>query len=141
MFHKMVKQFGAIDILINNAGLQKDAPFDEMTLEQWNFVIAVNLTGQFLCAGEAIRRFKSRGVVKEVSCAAGKIVCISSVHEVILWAGRVNYTASKGGVTMLMKSIGKRWLLTASGSTVSLRERFALPSTPLRGTRLKHTPN
>ena len=107
MFQKMIKELGAIDILINNAGLQKDAPFDQMTLDQWNFVIAVNLTGQFLCAREAVRHFKARGIVKEVSCAAGKIICISSVHEVIPWSGHVNYAASKGGIMMMMKSIAQ----------------------------------
>jgi glucose 1-dehydrogenase len=107
MFRKMLKEFGTIDILINNAGLQQDAPIDEMTLEQWNRVISVNLTGQFLCAREAVREFKRRGVVKEVSCSAGKIICISSVHEIIPWAGHVNYAASKGGVMLLMKSIAQ----------------------------------
>ncbi len=107
MFRKMIAAFGTVDILINNAGLQKDAPFDQMTLEQWRTVIDVNLTGQFLCAREAIREFKRRGVVKEVSCAAGKIICISSVHEIIPWAGHVNYAASKGGVMLMMKSIAQ----------------------------------
>jgi glucose 1-dehydrogenase len=107
MFEKMFSEFGTIDILVNNAGLQKDAPFDELTLEQWNTVIDVNLTGQFLCAREAVREFKRRGVVKEVSCAAGKIICISSVHEIIPWAGHVNYAASKGGVMLMMKSIAQ----------------------------------
>ncbi len=107
MFQRMINEFGTIDILINNAGLQKDAPFDEMTLDQWNGVISVNLTGQFLCAREAVREFKRRGVVKEVSCSAGKIICISSVHEVIPWAGHVNYAASKGGVMLMMKSIAQ----------------------------------
>ncbi len=107
MFEKMIKEFGTIDIMINNAGLQKDAPIDEMTLEQWNAVINVNLTGQFLCAREAVKEFKRRGVVPEVSCAAGKIIHISSVHEVIPWAGHVNYAASKGGVMMMMKSIAQ----------------------------------
>jgi glucose 1-dehydrogenase len=107
MFQKMYDEFGTIDILINNAGLQKDAPFDEMTLNDWNLVIGVNLTGQFLCAREAVREFKRRGVVKEVSCAAGKIICMSSVHEVIPWAGHVNYAASKGGVMLMMKSISQ----------------------------------
>jgi len=86
MFRKMFQEFSTIDILINNAGLQKDAPFDAMTVDQWNQVINVNLTGQFLCAREAVREFKHRGVVKAVSCAAGKIICMSSVHEVIPWA-------------------------------------------------------
>src|SRR5574341_143892 len=107
MFQRMFQEFGTIDILINNAGLQRDAPFDAMTLEQWNTVLNVNLTGQFLCAREAIREFKRRGVVPEVSRAAGKLICISSVHEVIPWAGHVNYAASKGGVMLMMKSIAQ----------------------------------
>jgi len=107
MFERMYEQFGTIDILVNNAGLQQDAPFHEMTLAQWNKVIAVNLTGQFLCAREAVREFKRRGVVPEVSCAAGKIICVSSVHEVIPWAGHVNYATSKGGVMLMMKSIAQ----------------------------------
>jgi len=107
MFERMKAELGTIDVLINNAGLQQDAPFDEMTLDQWNRVINVNLTGQFLCAREAVREFKRRGVVPEVSCAAGKIICMSSVHEVIPWAGHVNYAASKGGVMLMMKSIAQ----------------------------------
>jgi glucose 1-dehydrogenase len=107
MFQRTIKEFGTVDILINNAGLQKDAAIDEMTLEQWNMVIGVNLTGQFLCAREAIREFKRRGVKKDVSVCAGKIICISSVHEVIPWAGHVNYAASKGGVMLMMKSIAQ----------------------------------
>ena len=107
MFKTMCREFGTVDILVNNAGLQQDAPFDEMTLAQWNKVIAVNLTGQFLCAREAVREFKRRGVVADVSCSAGKIICMSSVHEVIPWAGHVNYAASKGGVMLMMKSIAQ----------------------------------
>ena len=107
MFARMKAEFGTIDILINNAGLQQDAPFDEMTMAEWNRVIEVNLTGQFLCAREAVREFKRRGVVPDVSCAAGKIICMSSVHEVIPWAGHVNYAASKGGVMLMMKSIAQ----------------------------------
>jgi glucose 1-dehydrogenase len=107
MFQKMFTEFGTIDILVNNAGLQKDAPIEDMTIDQWNLVIGVNLTGHFLCAREAIREFKRRGVVESVSCAAGKIICISSVHEVIPWAGHANYAASKGGVMLLMKSMAQ----------------------------------
>ena len=102
-----VQEFGTIDILVNNAGLQKDSAIDEMTLADWQFVLDVNLTGQFLCAREAIREFKRRGVRKEISCAAGKIICMSSVHEVIPWAGHVNYAASKGGVMLMMKSVAQ----------------------------------
>ena len=107
MFRTMFEHFGSIDILVNNAGLQKDAPLHEMTLDQWNTVINVNLTGQFLCAREAVREFLRRGVVPELSSAAGKIICVSSVHDVIPWAGHVNYAASKGGVAMLMKSMAQ----------------------------------
>lgn len=107
MFAKMIKDLGTIDILVNNAGLQKDARIEDMTLAQWNTVIGVNMTGQFLCSREAVKEFKRRGVRKNVSCAAGKILCISSVHEVIPWAGHVNYAASKGGVMMMMKSIAQ----------------------------------
>jgi glucose 1-dehydrogenase len=107
MFRQARDRFGTIDILVNNAGLQRDAGIAEMSLQQWNTVMAVNLTGQFLCAREAIREFKRRGVVPAVSRAAGKIICIGSVHDVIPWAGHVNYAASKGGVAMMMKSIAQ----------------------------------
>jgi len=107
MFSQVCQEFGTIDILINNSGIQKDAPFLDMTLEQWNQVIAVNLTGQFLCARAAAQEFLRRGIRPEISSAAGKIISISSVHEVIPWAGHVNYAASKGGVSLLMKSIAQ----------------------------------
>lgn len=109
MFRETLAAFGTIDILVANAGLQKDAAFHEMTLEQWNTVIGVNLTGQFLCCREAIREFRRRGVVEAVSRAAGKIICMSSVHDVIPWAGHVNYAASKGGVMLMMKSIAQEY--------------------------------
>ncbi len=107
MFQRMFAEFGTIDILVNNAGIQQDAPIDVMTLDQWSKVINVNLTGQFLCSREAIKEFKRRGVVKEISCAAGKIIHISSVYEIIPWAGHANYAASKGGVMLLMKSMAQ----------------------------------
>ncbi len=107
MFAEMLKQWGTIDILVNNAGLQQDSAFQDMTLKQWQLVISVNLTGQFLCAREAVREFLRRGVVPAVSRAAGKIICMSSVHEVIPWGGHVNYAASKGGVMQLMKSMAQ----------------------------------
>ena len=107
MFGQVIDRFGTLHILVNNAGLQRDARFDEMTLDQWNFVIGVNLTGQFLCAREAVREFKRRGVDPRVSKAAGKIICMSSVHEVIPWGGHANYAASKGGVMLLMKSMAQ----------------------------------
>ena len=109
MFAQTIKQFGTVDILVNNSGIQKDARFHEMTLDQWNAVIGVNLTGQFLCAREAVREFLRRGVDTKRSVAAGKIIHISSVHEVIPWAGHANYATSKGGIMMLMKTIAQEY--------------------------------
>jgi glucose 1-dehydrogenase len=107
MFQRAREVFGTLDIVVNNAGLQKDAPFEDLSVEAWDLVMNVNLKGQFLCAREAVRTFKQQGVRREISCAAGKILCISSVHDVIPWAGHVNYAASKGGVMMMMKSIAQ----------------------------------
>ncbi len=107
MFKQMIDAWGSIDILVANAGVQRDADFTEMTLDQWQFVIDINLTGQFLCCREAAREFIRRGIDPELSCSAGKIICMSSVHEVIPWAGHVNYATSKGGVNMMMQSIAQ----------------------------------
>ncbi|MFJ1650390.1 SDR family oxidoreductase [Streptomyces sp. NPDC088337] len=107
MVERMVREFGTIDILVANAGLQRDASFTEMTTAQWQKVLDVNLTGQFLCAREATKEFLRRGVVPEVSRAAGKIICMSSVHQLIPWAGHVNYAASKGGVQMMMETLAQ----------------------------------
>jgi glucose 1-dehydrogenase len=107
LFKKAIEAFGTLDILVANAGLQRDSSLVDMTLAQWNTVIGINLTGQFLCAREAAKEFLRRGVRKEVSCAAGKIICMSSVHEVIPWAGHVNYASSKGGINMMMKSLAQ----------------------------------
>lgn len=107
MFRQAVDTYGTVDILVNNAGLQKDAPFTEMSLEDWQFVLDVNLTGQFLCAQAAVREFMRRGFREEASLSLGKIICMSSVHELIPWAGHVNYAASKGGVMLMMKSLAQ----------------------------------
>jgi glucose 1-dehydrogenase len=107
MFTQMIKTFGTIDILVNNAGIQKDSAFIEMSLQDWQMVLNVNLTGQFLCAREAAIEFIRRGLVPERSSALGKIICMSSIHQTIPWAGHVNYATSKGGVNMLMKSIAQ----------------------------------
>jgi glucose 1-dehydrogenase len=106
MYQRIREVMGTVDIVVANAGIQRDAPVEEMTLDQWNRVLGVNLTGQFLCCREAIREFKRRGL-HSVSRSLGKIICMSSVHEVIPWAGHVNYAASKGGVMLMMKSIAQ----------------------------------
>ncbi|MFQ3582717.1 MAG: SDR family oxidoreductase [Chloracidobacterium sp.] len=107
MFAAVIEAFGRLDILVSNAGLQRDAAFVDMTLEEWDRVMAVNLTGQFLCARAAVRQFLAQAPRPEVSAALGKIICMSSVHDVIPWAGHVNYAASKGGVSLLMKSLAQ----------------------------------
>ncbi len=109
MFQDVVSQLGTVDILVNNAGVQKDAKFTEMTLDQWNTVIGINLTGQFLCAREAIKEFLRRGIDTSRSVACGKIIHISSVHEVIPWAGHANYAASKGAIRMLMQTLAQEY--------------------------------
>jgi glucose 1-dehydrogenase len=107
MLAEMLGAWGRIDILVSNAGLQRDAAFVDMTLEQWNTVLSVNLTGTFLCARAAARAMLRQGVNPALSRAAGKIICVSSVHEVIPWAGHANYTASKGGMKLFMQSIAQ----------------------------------
>jgi len=109
MFEEVIRQFGTVDILVNNAGIQKDAKFTEMTLDEWNAVIEVNVTGQFLCAREAIKEFLRRGIDPSRSLACGKIIHISSVHEIIPWAGHANYAASKGAIRMLMQTLAQEY--------------------------------
>jgi glucose 1-dehydrogenase len=107
MFGRAVQEFGTLDIVIANAGIQQDAAIGEMTLDQWNRVLAVNLTGQFLCCRAAIREFRRRRHRPEVSRALGKIICMSSVHQAIPWAGHVNYASSKGGIMLMMQTLAQ----------------------------------
>ena len=106
LFAKTLDAFGAVDILVANSGMQKDAPLTAMSLDQWEAVLKVNLTGQFLCAQAAVRQFEAQAE-RSVSRARGKIICMSSVHQVIPWAGHVNYAASKGGIMMMMQTIAQ----------------------------------
>ena len=106
LFDETVARFGGVDIVFANAGMQKDAPYAELSLEDWKRVIDVNLTGQFLVSREAVRRFRKQGD-RGVSRAIGKILFMSSVHEVIPWAGHANYAASKGGSGMLMRTLAQ----------------------------------
>jgi glucose 1-dehydrogenase len=107
LFQTAIEKYGTVHILISNSGIQKDSAFLDMTLAQWQQVIDVNLTGQFLCVREAAREFVRRGPQPDISKATGKIICMSSVHEIIPWAGHVNYAASKGGIMLMMKSIAQ----------------------------------
>ncbi len=107
MYSKAIAEFGTLHISVSNAGLQKDSRLVDMTLDQWNAVIGVNLTGQFLCQRSAAREFLKRGVVREVSQAAGKMICVSSVHQQVPWAGHANYASSKGGIKLLMETMAQ----------------------------------
>jgi glucose 1-dehydrogenase len=107
MFDALFDSFGTIDILVSNAGIQRDSAFVDMSLEQWNAVLGTNLTGAFLYAREAIQAFLRRGAAPPGSRALGKILFMSSVHEVIPWAGHANYAAAKGGLMMLMKTLAQ----------------------------------
>ncbi len=112
LFARTIEVFGRLDVLVSNAGLQQDATFLEMTLAQWQKVIDVNLTGQFLCCRQAARQFVAQSKKNNDSSGSqplsiGKIVLMSSVHDVIPWAGHVNYAASKGGIMMFMRSISQ----------------------------------
>jgi glucose 1-dehydrogenase len=139
MFAQEIDHFGTLHIAVNNAGLQRDAAFHEMTLEQWNKVIGVNLTVQFLCAREAVREFMKRGMVSQISSAAGKLIFMSSVHQEIPWAGHVNCASSTGGVMQLTRSIAQEiapLAIRANGVAPGL---FELPSTgPHRTPRTAH---
>ena len=140
MVAETVRRFGTLHVLVANAGLQKDGAAHTLSLADWNAVIGVNLTGQFLCCRAAIREFLRRGDAPNPSRATGKIVCISSVHEVIPWAGHVNYAASKGGVMLMMKTLAQEYAAPASASTASRRARSGRRSTAPPGRRRRPRP-
>lgn len=107
MFDATERELGPLDIVVSNAGMQKDAAIADMTLDDWNAVIALNLTGAFLMGREAVKRFRAKGRVAGGSRSRGKLVYNSSVHERIPWAFRANYAASKGGLKLLMESLAQ----------------------------------
>jgi glucose 1-dehydrogenase len=107
LFDAARQRLGGVDIFIGNAGIQRDAAFTEMSLDDWRAVIDVDLTGQFLCAQEAVRCFRRQGFDEKRSLALGKIVFINSVHQRIPWSGHVNYAAAKGGLALLMQSMAQ----------------------------------
>ena len=109
LFRTAIDAWGSVDILVANAGIQLDAPLHDMTLADWQRVLDVNLTGQFLCAREAIREFRRRGSTAPGARAVGSIICMSSVHEIVPWAGHANYAVSKAGVQMLVKTLAQEY--------------------------------
>jgi glucose 1-dehydrogenase len=99
-FAEAREAFGGLDLLVNNAGVEKPFELVDMPLEEWERVISVNLTGTFLCTREAAR-------IMRADDAKGAIVMISSVHEVIPWEQFGHYCASKGGMKLFAQSIAK----------------------------------
>jgi glucose 1-dehydrogenase len=124
MTAQVVKEFSGLDLLVNNAGIEKRVPLLEMTLADWNAVMTTNLTGAFLCLREAAK-VMAHGT-------GGVIVNISSVHEFIPWPGFAHYCASKGGMKLLMQTAARelapkiRLLNIAPGAIVTPINRFVL---------------
>jgi glucose 1-dehydrogenase len=125
MVAQAAEQLGGVDLLVNNAGIEKQVALLEMSLDDWNAVLRTNLTGSFLCLREA----------GKVMAAAdgGTIVNISSVHEFIPWPGFAHYCASKGALKLLMETAarelageGIRVLNIAPGAIVTPINRFVL---------------
>lgn len=98
MFKTAIDALGSIDILINNAGIQKEQSFHDMEAEQFDRVLGVNLRGAFLCAREAIRHWRDRSY-------PGSITNISSVHEIIPRPQYASYSVSKGGMGNLTRTL------------------------------------
>lgn len=93
-----VEKFGRLDIMVNNAGIEKKTPFLETPLEQWNQILAVNLTGPWIGCQEAAKQLVKQG-------DGGRIINISSIHEDMTMPTNAPYCASKGGLRMLMRTI------------------------------------
>ena len=98
MVAKVIEEFGSLDVLVNNAGIQKPAASHEIETSDFDRVLAVNLRGPFLCSREAIRHFLDRG-------GPGVILNNSSVHETIPKPKYLPYSISKGGMENLTKSL------------------------------------
>lgn len=118
MVNTVVEQFGSLDILINNAGIQKECPFHEISTKDFDNVLSVNLRGAFLCAREAIKHFLSQN--------RGIIINVSSVHEIIPRPLYTSYSISKGGMENLTKTLaleyaghGIRVNAIAPGATIT----------------------
>jgi glucose 1-dehydrogenase len=120
------EQLGGLDLLVNNAGIEKQIPLLEMGEKDWQAVLQTNLTGAFLCLREAAK-------VMVAANAKGVIVNMSSVHEFIPWPGFAHYCASKGGMKLLMETAAReladkqiRLLNIAPGAIVTPINKFVL---------------
>ncbi|HZL51935.1 MAG TPA: glucose 1-dehydrogenase [Terracidiphilus sp.] len=98
LIHQTVAAFGKLDIFVNNAGIEKKFAFVDYPLEEWQKIMAVNLTGPFLCSQAAAKQMIVQG-------GSGRIINISSIHEDLPMPTNAPYCASKGGLRMLMRTI------------------------------------
>jgi len=98
LFDETIEAFGRLDVLVNNAGIEKKMPFVDTPEQEWNKVIAINLTGPFLCSQRAAKQMIAQG-------DGGRIINVSSVHEDLAMPTNSPYCASKGGLRMLMRTI------------------------------------
>lgn len=95
-----IRKYGRIDVLVNNAGIQKDVPFEQTSIEEWYKIIGVDLTGPFVCSREAIKYMEKQNDPK-----GGCIINISSVHQTIPKPHYVPYATSKAGIEMMTKTM------------------------------------
>jgi len=140
MFARVVDELGSLDVLVNNAGIQKPAASHEIETEDFDRVLAVNLRGPFLCSREAIRHFLSRG-------RGGAIINNSSVHEIIPKPKYLPYSISKGGMENLTKSLalehagdGIRVNSVGPGAVVTPINRAWIDNPKARGEVESHIP-
>jgi len=122
---RAAKEFDGIDLLVNNAGIEKQIPLLEMSLADWDRVVSTNLGGAFLCLREAAKVM--------AAASGGTVVNMSSVHEFIPWPGFAHYCASKGGLKLLMETAARelapkkiRVLNIAPGAIVTPINKFVL---------------
>jgi glucose 1-dehydrogenase len=140
MFAKVIEAFGSLDVLVNNAGIQKPCPSHEVEMMDFDRIIGVNLRGPFLCAREAIRHFLSRG-------KGGVILNNSSVHEIIPKPKYVSYSISKGGMENMTRTLaleyadrGIRVNAVGPGAIVTPINRAWIDDPKARGEVESHIP-
>jgi glucose 1-dehydrogenase len=100
LIEETIKDFGRIDVLVNNAGIQEDLPLTDINLEEWYKIIGVDLTGPFICSREAVKHMKMQKNPK-----GGCIINISSVHQTIPKPHFLPYATSKAGIEMMTKTM------------------------------------
>jgi glucose 1-dehydrogenase len=99
LIDEIVKYYGRIDVLVNNAGIQQEVPFEDTSIEVWQKIIAVDLTGPFVCSREAVKHMLNQNP------KGGCIINISSVHQIIPKPHYLPYATSKAGIEMMTKTL------------------------------------